>query len=238
MNVGGPLGPRAFGIRLVWLVPVLAGFFTPAAIRGQSGASPGEITFTKDIAPILQRSCQPCHRPDGVAPMPLVTYEQVRPWAREMKMRTSLGPKAGVMPPWLVEKDIGIQKFKNDPSLTDAEIATIVKWADSGAPRGNPADMPPAPQFASNSEWQFKPDLVIKYPAYKVAAAGPDLFGNLYAEIPITKDRYIKAIQTRAGDAASRKVVHHALSYAVDDPNNDTNGDDSVGVDGGQFLVE
>src|SRR5438034_1239138 len=81
----------------------------PPPFRGQSGASPGDITFTKDIAPILQRSCQPCHRPDGVAPMPLVTYEQVRPWAREMKMRTSLGPKAGVMPPWFVEKDIGIQ---------------------------------------------------------------------------------------------------------------------------------
>src|SRR5216117_693403 len=109
MNVGGPLGFRASALRLVWLVPVFAGFFIPAAIRGQSGASPGDITFTKDIAPILQRSCQPCHRPDGVAPMPLVTYEQVRPWAREMKMRTSLGPKAGVMPPWFVEKDIGIQ---------------------------------------------------------------------------------------------------------------------------------
>src|SRR5213080_4765497 len=113
MNVGGPLGFRASALRLVWLVPVFAGLFIPAAIWGQSGVSPGDLTFTKDIAPILQRSCQPCHRPDGVAPMPLVTYEQVRPWAREMKMRTSLGPKAGVMPPWFVEKDIGIQKFKN-----------------------------------------------------------------------------------------------------------------------------
>src|SRR5256885_15099524 len=113
-------------VRLRWLVPVLVGLFVPVAPRGQSVGSSGEITFTKDIVPILQRSCQPCHRPGGGAPMPLVTYEQVRPWAREMKMRTSLGPKAGVMPPWFVEKDIGIQKFKNDPSLSDEEIAKIV----------------------------------------------------------------------------------------------------------------
>src|SRR5437762_3784455 len=82
-------------------------------------------TFTKDIAPILQRSCQQCHRPDGVAPMSLVSYEDVRPWARAMKVRTGLGPRAGVMPPWFVEKDLGIQHFKNDLSLSQEEIATI-----------------------------------------------------------------------------------------------------------------
>src|SRR5215510_4133637 len=128
----------------LWLVPVLVGLFTPVAPRAQSGTSSGEITFAKDIAPILQRSCQKCHRPDGVAPMSLVTYEDVRPWARSIKTRTSIGPRAGVMPPWYVEKNIGIQKFKNDPSLSDEEIAKIGKWADSGAPRGNPADMPAA----------------------------------------------------------------------------------------------
>ena len=84
----------------------------------------------------------------------------------------------------------------------------------------------------------FKPDIVVKFPAYKVPAAGPDLFGNLYADIPIAKDRYIKAIQTRAATPASRKVVHHALSYAVDEPDQEVNGDDSLGVDGGEFLVE
>ena len=76
-----------------------------------------------------------------------------------------------------------------------------------------------APPVRRRDEWQIgKPDLIIKFPAYKVPAAGPDLFGNLYADIPIAKDRYIKAIQTRAANAASRKVVHHALSYSVDDP--------------------
>src|SRR5262245_32989632 len=113
------------------------------ASAGQSRTAANEVTFTKDIAPILQRSCQNCHRADGVAPMALVTYDDVRPWARAIKQRTGTGPHAGVMPPWYVEKDIGIQQFKNDPSLSDDEIAKIARWADSGAPRGNPADMPP-----------------------------------------------------------------------------------------------
>ncbi len=96
-------------------------------------AVPAEVTFTKHIAPILQRSCQNCHRPDGVAPMPLVTYEDVRPWARAIKQRTGIGPRAGVMPPWYMEKNIGIQHYKDDPSLSEVEIATVAKWADTGA---------------------------------------------------------------------------------------------------------
>src|SRR5499433_3233877 len=162
-------------VRLQWFVPVLVGLLTPAAPRAQSGASSSEITFTKDIAPILQRSCQRCHRPDGVAPMPLVTYEEVRPWAREIRVRTSMGPQAGVMPPWFVEKDIGIQKFKDDPSLTDEEIATIAKWANSGAPRGNPIDMPPPLHFDESDKWTIgEPDLVLISKEVTVPATGPD----------------------------------------------------------------
>lgn len=108
MNVRGPFGSRSAAFRLGWLVAVLVGIFAAAAARAQSGGSAGDVTFTKNIVPILQRSCQQCHRPNGVAPMPLVTYEEVRPWARAIKLRTSLGPHAGVMPPWFVEKDIGI----------------------------------------------------------------------------------------------------------------------------------
>ena len=201
----------------------------PGVAAGQSA------TFTKDVAPILQRSCVACHRAGEMAPMPLMTYEDARPWARAIKTRVS----AREMPPWHIDRNIGLQQFKDDPSLSDDEIATIVKWVDAGAPRGNPADMPAPRQFADSAKWQIgQPDLVIKYPTYKVPAAGPDLFGNLYADIPIAKDRYIKAIQTRAATAASRKVVHHALSFAVDDPNADVNGDDSQGPEGGQFLVE
>src|SRR5947207_11072789 len=108
---------------------------TTSSARPQGDA----VTFTKDIAPILQRSCQNCHRPDSIAPMSLLTYEEVRPWAKEIKERTLRRTGRGSMPPWFIEKDIGIQKFKDDISLSDAEIARIAKWADNGAPRGNPA---------------------------------------------------------------------------------------------------
>jgi hypothetical protein len=217
---------RAFSVLMTTLV------LAPAVASAQTDR---QVTFTKDVAPILQRSCVACHRPNEMAPMSLMTYEDVRPWARGIKTRVS----AREMPPWHIDRNIGLQQFKDDPSLSDEEIATIVKWVDAGAPRGNMSDMPAPRQFADSSQWQIgKPDVVIKYPTYTVPAAGPDLFGNLYADIPIAKDRYIKAVQTRAATAASRKVVHHALSFAVDDPNQDVNGDDSTGPDGGQFLVE
>jgi len=221
---GGILAVAAFALAL------------PVSAAAQSApAGQRQVTFTKDVAPILQRSCVTCHRAGESAPMALMTYEDVRPWARSIKTRVS----AREMPPWHIDRNIGITKFKDDPSLSDEEIATIAKWVDAGAPRGNPSDMPPLRQFADSSQWQIgTPDIVVKYPAYKVPAAGPDLFGNIYADIPIDSDRYIKAIQTRTVNLASRKVVHHALSFAVDAPSTEVNGDDSISPEGSQFLVE
>ena len=136
-------------------------------------------TYTKDIAPILQRSCQNCHRSDGVAPMALTTYEEVRPWARAIKQRTGIGPRAGVMPPWYIEKNIGIQEFKNDPSLSAEEIAEIANWADSGAPRGNPADMPPPKVYADRNAWAIgTPDLIVKTTEIEVKARRARLVGR------------------------------------------------------------
>src|SRR2546422_10629759 len=145
--------PRAFGLFGLLAALVAATVGTRAQAPATSitpitaTTATGDVTFAKDIAPILQRSCQQCHHPDGVAPMSLVTYEDARPWARALKTRTALRTQRGAMPPWFVEKNIGIQKFKNDLSLSEEEIATIAKWADSGAPRGNPADMPPPLNF-------------------------------------------------------------------------------------------
>src|SRR5262249_35509178 len=145
------------------LIAAAAAAVSPFAVGAQQAPAAGGPTFTKDVAPILQRSCENCHRPDGVAPMSLVSYEDVRPWARAIKQRTSIGPKAGVMPPWYVEKNIGIQQFHNDPSLSDDEIALIGKWADAGAPRGNPADMPPPKVYADRNAWAIgTPDLILK----------------------------------------------------------------------------
>lgn len=210
---------------------VAALFAVPALAAAQSAAATGrQVTFTKDVAPILQRSCQNCHRPGEIAPMSLLTYEEARPWARSIKTRVSTRE----MPPWHVDRTVGIQSFKDDPSLSDEEIATIVKWVDSGAPKGNPSDMPPARQFADGNKWQIgEPDLVVKFPKYRVPSSGPDLYGNLFADIPIDSDRYIKAIQTRSATQKSHKVVHHALSYSVDPETVN-----EMDADGGSFLVE
>src|ERR1700730_6124449 len=105
------------------------------AARGaaiEQAPSAGQVTFTRDVAPILQRSCQNCHRPDSIAPMSLINYEDARPWARSIKQRV----EQRSMPPWHVDRNVGIRKFKDDPSLTDQEIATLTAWVDSGAPRG------------------------------------------------------------------------------------------------------
>ena len=91
-----------------------------------------EITFSKDVAPILQRSCQNCHRPGSIAPMSLLTYQDARPWARSIKEKVVRRQ----MPPWHIDRNIGITKFKDDPSLTDAEIAVIANWVDQGALEG------------------------------------------------------------------------------------------------------
>jgi hypothetical protein len=170
----------------------------PSVSSAQTAVS-GEVTYTKDIAPILQRSCENCHRPNGAGPMPLTTYEEVRPWARAIKTRTHIGPRAGVMPPWYIEKNIGIQKYKDDPSLSVAELAKIAKWVDSGAARGNPADMPPARQYADDSVWRIgTPDLIVKTKDILVKADAPDWWGEIEAiPIPLEEDRYVLAVEVK-----------------------------------------
>src|SRR5579862_6007225 len=128
-----------FASRLMALAGVVGTGFAQAPAQDQA-------TFAKDIAPILQSHCQACHRPNNIAPMSLLTYEDARPWARSIKARVS----EREMPPWYIDRNVGIKKFDPDPSLSDAEIATIVKWVDSGAPRGNQADMPPPRKFDDN----------------------------------------------------------------------------------------
>jgi mono/diheme cytochrome c family protein len=205
------------------LVPAVVGPAAPVAVSAQQAAA-AEVTFTQDIAPILQRSCQNCHRPDGVAPMPLTTYEEVRPWARSIKTRTGIGPRAGVMPPWYVEKNIGIQGYKDDFSLSDDEVAKIAKWVDSGAPMGNPADMPPARVFADDTVWRIgKPDLVVKTKDVVVKANQPDWWGEIESvPIGLDQDRYVSALEIKevndvpnAGSGrhtvGGRFVFHHMI---------------------------
>ncbi len=196
----------------------------PVALTAEPEPIPDTVTFTKDIAPILQRSCQNCHRPDSVAPMSLITYEDVRPWARAIKHRTSLRDKAGVMPPWYVEKDIGIQHYKNDPSLSDDELAKIAKWADTGAPRGNPEDMPPLLRFADSNTWAIgEPDLVVKMPDMTMKSDAPDWWGEIDSTpTGLTEDRYVAALEIKEfndvkpgekgrSTVGGRYIFHHMI---------------------------
>ena len=212
---------RSFG----WLLAVLVGLFASVAARAQSSNTSGDVTFNKDIVPILQRSCQDCHRPNGAGPMSLISYEEVRPWARAIKERTHLGPHAGVMPPWFVEKEIGIQKFKADPSLTDVELAKIMKWVDNGAPRGNPADAPAARKFDDDDKWTIgEPDLVLKSKEITVPASGPDWWGDV-GLIPtgLAEDRYVSAVEVKEVNDVPKsgptktvggRFVFHHMNYS------------------------
>ena len=177
-------------------------------LPASAGAVPDDPTFSRDIAPILQRSCQKCHRPNSLAPMPLISYEEVRPWARAIKFRTGLRDKPGVMPPWYIEKNIGIQRFKDDWSLSDDEIATIARWADNGAPQGDPADMPEPPPFIDVDEWEIgAPDLIVSSPTFEIAGDAPDWWGSLgEVESGLTEDRYVAAIEYKERNDLQRGV--------------------------------
>lgn len=225
--------------RLICGAVILLGLASAGtALEGQTvtGDHP-DVTFTKDIAPILQRSCQICHRPDSVAPMSLLTYQQARPWARAMKMRTSLGPRAGVMPPWYIEKNIGIQRYKNDPSLSEEEIAKIAAWADSGAPEGNRADMP-TPLDWNSAAWSLgEPDLITVLPDITVGATAPDWWGEIETTpVGITEDRYVAALEikeindvdpaARSRDTVGGRFIYHHMIWSTRVVGEDTEQDE------------
>ena len=203
-------------VMLALVVIVAAGARPTVSAAGADQAAagvPGPVTFSKDVAPIFQRACQDCHRPGAIAPMSLVTYEDARPWARGIKQKVM----AREMPPWFIDRHVGVRKFKDDPSLTEAEIATITAWVDGGAVRGNLADMPPPRQFADLEQWNIgEPDLVITLPKeHTVPAVAPDWWGVYFADSGLKEDRYIQAVETKPGKGA-RDVVHHAITYILD----------------------
>ena len=183
------------------MVVTVALMASPVRLAGQlaPAKSNPEVTFTKDVAPILQRSCQHCHRPSSVAPMSLQSYEEVRPWARSIKYRTGLRDKPDAMPPWFIDRSIGIQQYKDDISLSDQDVAKIAKWVDNGAPRGNPADMPPPRVFVDASQWRLgEPDLIVSSPEVDMPETAPDKWGPI-GQVPtgLKEDQYISSVEMR-----------------------------------------
>src|SRR3984885_12234438 len=125
--------------------------FSAVVIFGGLAAAADSVTFAKDIAPIFQNKCEECHRAGSMAPMSLVTYQETRPWVKAIRERVATRN----MPPWHLDKTVGIQHFANDRSLNDEQITKIVRWADAGAPLGDPKDMPAPKTWPSDDGWQL-----------------------------------------------------------------------------------
>lgn len=162
-----------------------------------------KVTYYRDVLPILQKSCQGCHRPGEVGPFSLLSYEQAARWADDIKVYT----QNRQMPPWIVAEGV---PFRNERKLTDKEIATLAAWADAGAPAGNPKDAPPPRQFTDG--WVLgEPDVVLEPDGtMTVAATGGDLFRCFVLPTNQTEDKFVAAYEIRPGN---RKVVHHALNF-------------------------
>ena len=208
----------------------LAGFAVLLLAGPGAGAAAAadDVTYNRDVAPLLQRSCESCHRPGSIAPMSLQTYEEIRPWARNIRDKiTRPDNDPDRMPPWFIEKNIGIQNFKEDISLSPEEVATIAAWVDGGAERGDPADLPPPIEWPDGKDWSFgEPDLVISSPDHVLEAVAADWYGLLDSSpTGLTEDRWIKAVEVRevlldeaiverkSGDL-NLFVVHHAVISA------------------------
>jgi hypothetical protein len=205
--------------RSQWLGALVFTAAAAAPALAQTAAAP---TFTKDIAPIFQAKCESCHRPDSIAPMSLVTYEQSRPWARSIRDRV----QTRQMPPWHIDKSLGIQHFENDRSLSDAEIDTVVKWVAAGAPKGDMKDMPKPVEWPSDDIWNYekmygKPDLVLRSPAYTQKGDAMDAWYKPVQATGLTEERWVRAIEMRPGTVKGRKITHHALARLQQDDGDD-----------------
>ena len=177
------------------------------SLHGQYSRRPVEKnvpTFSKDVAPIIFKNCAGCHRPGEIAPMSLLTYEEARPWAKAI--RDEVGDRH--MPPWHADAPAGT--FHNERLLSDADRATLIAWANGGAPKGDPAALPPTPTFPDG--WSAgKPDVVLEMTeAYKLPADGTIEYEYFYIPTNFTEPKWVKSIEIRPGN---REVVHHVLVY-------------------------
>ena len=187
------------------------------ALGFAAAADVSTVTFSKDVAPILEQRCQECHHKGGMAPMSLVTYEETRPWAKAIRQRVVTRQ----MPPWHIDMTVGVTKFKNDMSLSAAQIETISHWVDAGAPQGDPAAYKPtAKLLPDGNEWKAakelgQPDLIVKSEPYTMPGKHQDVWWRPTTDIGLTEPRWVRAIEIRPGSPAGRRITHHAVTYLV-----------------------
>ncbi|HLG15963.1 MAG TPA: cytochrome c [Blastocatellia bacterium] len=178
-------------------------------ISADSKHSKKEVTFSKDVAPILFKNCAECHRPGEAAPMSLLSFKDARPWARSIREKVATRE----MPPWHADPHYG--EFSNDRRLSQEQVDTVVAWVDGGAKEGDLKDLPPAPLFVEG--WTIgKPDMVLTMPEeFTLDATGPDEYQ--YFEIPtnFTEDKYVTMAEARPGN---RKIVHHIIAFVQPPP--------------------
>jgi len=189
--------------RLLSLLTVMAVSFAAAAAASPrtSAAQDSGVVFNKDVLPVLQRNCQTCHRPGEVAPMSFLTYESTRPWAKAIKQAVL----SGKMPPWFADPHYG--DFRNQPTLSESDVKTLVAWADNGAPEGDAKDKPSP--IAWPTGWRIRPDVIISMPeVHNVPAKGAGEIKSFLVPNPFKEDTWVTSIEIRPGDPS---VVHHVM---------------------------
>lgn len=193
------LNSRWPGRAIPWLAVSMAG-----GLFAARPADPSGVTFSRDVAPLLQKHCQECHRPGEAAPFSLLTYQQARPWAKAMKEAVLMKK----MPPWYADPRYG--RFSNDRSLTQDEVNMIAAWADGGGREGDPGDLPPKIEYADG--WSIpKPDVVYQFPrAYQIPAAGTIEYQKVIVPSGFTEDKWVQFAEARPEDRAH---VHHMILY-------------------------
>jgi hypothetical protein len=171
-----------------------------------------EVSYSRDVAPILRENCEVCHRPGALGPMSLQTYDEVRPWAPLINEQV----KTRNMPPYHYDPDVGIQELKFDQRLTREEIETIAAWVEGGAIEGDRSELPPAATWPEPGQWRMgdfygEPDLVVPSSPYTVPATGNDIWHRPLVPSGLTEDRCIKAIEVKPS-VAGYPATHHANS--------------------------
>ncbi|MBV9507789.1 MAG: thiol-disulfide isomerase, partial [Acidobacteriia bacterium] len=181
----------------------VAGLLTVSAALAATSAAP--VTFNKDVLPILQQHCQGCHRPGEIAPMSFMSYTEVRPWAKAIKVAVATEK----MPPWFADPKYG--HFANDRRLSQADMNTLTAWADGGAQEGDKKDAPPPATFQDG--WNIKPDMIVEMPKdFHIPATGTVNYQNVRVKVDFPEDMWVVAAEMRAGNS---KVVHHARAIVL-----------------------
>ncbi|MDP6415920.1 MAG: hypothetical protein QGG54_12985 [Gammaproteobacteria bacterium] len=224
-------------LRMLMAVAMLAIPLLSSA-QQDSGQEQRAVSWAGEVASIFQDKCQDCHRPNSIAPMSLLTYDQAKTFAPIIKYRV----ENRVMPPWHINPDVGVQEFTNDRGLTEEERQTIIAWVDGGAPEGDASQAPAAREFDDALVWRLEkemgsaPDLVVESEPYDLAAVTQDKWFRPTTATGLTEEKWVKAIEIRPKNAESRSVVHHSLAFLVQQEDGKAGLPDDVDIPFGPSL--